>query len=208
MKRLNNLISMLSVLLFTVLFLSGCTTGGGLIPLTDTMVSETGEVVEKVAGYTADASVAKEHEVHDTLRNRDAMIAKAQAKSGFKLEWQPVDETVFYPGMAEPITVKKSMPKVSYTEPAEFNQALPTEPSQHPVWKTINNVSGKIVDATADTIKIVKVLDVMGDMAGDAGDDYNGDVVNNQSHNLGPGTGPVTTTYPVAEADTVSGEVK
>ena len=74
--------------------------------------------------------------------------------------------------------------------------SLPTEPSRHPVWKTAEHLGGKLIDATADTIKIVKVLDVMGGMAGDAGDKYNGDVVNNQSHNLGDGIGPVSTAEP------------
>lgn len=176
------------------LFLSGCAGDGGLIPVTDTMVNDAGETIQKVAGYTRDASVAKEHEVHQTLRNRDRMIVKAQDKSGFKLEWQEVKETVFYQGMAGPVEITRSMPKVSYTEPAAFDQVLPTEPSRHPVWKTVENIGGKVVDATADTIKVVKVLNVLGAVADNAGDTYGGDVIHNQSGNQGPGIGPVSQT--------------
>lgn len=183
----------LLILLLALFVLSGCTGSGGLIPVTDTMVTETGDVVEKVAGYTHDASVAKEHEVHETLRNRDAMIAKAQKTSGFKLEWKPVKKTVFYPGMAQPVVVEEPMPEVSYAEPADFSQPLPTEPSRHPAWKTAEVLGGKLIDSTTDAIKVVKVLDVMGEMADNTGDKYNGDVVNNQSGNQGDGIGPVST---------------
>ncbi|KJR97278.1 MAG: hypothetical protein VR65_25445 [Desulfobulbaceae bacterium BRH_c16a] len=184
----------LFVCLLSVFFLAGCGNKGGLIPLTNTMVNEAGEVVKTAAGYTADASVAKEHEVHDTLRNRDAMIAKAQKNNGFSLEWKSVEKTVFYPGMSEPITVKEPMPEVRYSPPAEFNQPLPVTPSEHPVWKTVRSVAGDIKDGTIIGLGVNAADNVLSAAVGKPDNRYNGDVQFNQSHNKGDGVGPVTNT--------------
>ena len=179
--------------LLSVFFLSGCGSKGGLIPLTDTMVNEAGKGVQNTAGYTADASVAKEHEIHDTLRNRDNTIRKAHENSGMTMSWQPVVKTVQYPGMIEPVTTTEYLPVVSYREQARFDQQLPTEPSEHPVWKTVRSVSGDIKDGTIIGMGINAADNVLSAAVAKPDNRYNGDVQFNQSHNQGDGTGPVTT---------------
>lgn len=112
--------------------ISGCAGSGSFVPITDTMVTESGEVVTTTAGYTKDASIAKEHDVHDTLRNRDIMYARMYSTSGTKLEFEMVEVS---PGVK--IQVLKS---ITQRDAPNFEQKLPTAPSVHPVWHTVENV--------------------------------------------------------------------
>lgn len=194
MAKLFSTILFLIVSLLFMVGLSGCGDKGGLIPLTDTMVNEAGEVVQKTGKYTADASVAKEHEVHDTLRNRDNNVRRAHEKSGMTLSWQPVQKTVQYPGMTGPVTTTEYLPVVSYRDQADFGQQLPVEPSEHPVWKTIRSGVKDVKDGTIIGMGINAADNVLSAAVGKSDNRYMGDVQFNQSHNQGNGVGPVTTT--------------
>lgn len=182
----------LAAMLALLSLLSGCVGQTAPIPLTDTTINEAGDVVKTAAGHTADASVAKEHEVHDTLRNRDNQIRRAHANSGMTMSWQPVQKTVQYPGMAEPITTTEYLPVISYREQAVFRQPLPTEPSEHPVWKTVRSVAKDVKDGTIIGMGINAADNVLSAAVGKRDAQYNGDVQFNQSHNQGDGIGPVT----------------
>lgn len=176
------------------LLLTGCGGKGGLMPLTDTMVAEGGEVIKTTAGYTADASVAKEHAVHDTLRNRDNAVREAHEKSGLTMSWQPVVKTIQYPGMAEAVTVTEYLPVIAFREQARFDQPLPLAPSEHPVWKTAREIFHDIKDGTIIGLGINATDNILSAAVGKKDASYAGDVQFNQSHNGSDGVGPVTTT--------------
>ena len=202
MAKLFSTVLFLIVFLSLMLGLSGCGEKGGLIPLTDTMVNDAGEALEKTGAYTRDASVAKEHEVHATLRNRDNAIARAHKNSGMTMSWQQVTKTVQYPGMSAPVTTTEYLPVVSYREQPRFDQQLPTEPSEHPVWKTIRSGVKDIKDGTIIGMGINAADNVLSAAVGKPDNRYMGDVQFNQSHNQGDGVGPVTneeTVFPPAE---------
>lgn len=139
------------------------------------MITETldsgGKVVTRTSTIIADASVKKEEILHDTLRNRDNKVAIAHAQSGMVLNWQIVTEPVYYPGMSNPVNVTRYLPIITYKEQPRFNQRLPTEPSKHPVWDSVNQaldkgLTGFIVKEAAGVIK--EGINV-------SGDKYNGD---------------------------------
>ena len=176
------------------LLLTGCAGQGGLMPLTDTMVAEGGSVVKTTVGYTADASVAKEHTVHDTLRNRDNAVASAHEKSGLTMSWQAVVKTIQYPGMAEAVTVTEYLPVIAFREQARFDQPLPTAPSEHPVWRTAREIFHDIKDGTIIGLGIHATDNILSAAVGKKDASYAGDVQFNQSHNGSDGVGPVTTT--------------
>lgn len=106
------------------LFMTGCATQG-FIPLTDTQIDAAGNLIEKPIGATRDASVAKEHEVHQTLRNRDQQYRKAYEKSGFSMSYE----------QHEINGVVVMLPIMEFKEAPRFEQPLPTKPSEHPVWR-------------------------------------------------------------------------
>lgn len=118
-------------LLGLIMLTSGCGSNGTM-DITRLPVSD--ETVTAISGNITDASVQKELIVHQTLQNRDKMIKSSHSASGFKMKWVTVREEIQLPGQ-EAIVMTRSMPEVSYTEPAKFDQPLPVEPSQHPVWK-------------------------------------------------------------------------
>jgi len=119
-----------------ILGLGGCAGSGGFIPVPEDVIDAAGVHTVKIAGYTKDASVAKEEAVMRTLRWRDTQYQKAYAESGFELEFAMVNingASAYLPK------------KISYREAPKFDQPLPTTPSEHPVWKT----SGDIVKTIA-----------------------------------------------------------
>jgi len=143
--------------------LVGCS---GTMPLTESEFNTAGEVVEKTAGYTADASVAKEHEVHATLRHRDKMHAKMYAQSGFqvKFEFQEVA-----PGVKVQV-----MKEVSFKEAPRFDHALPTAPSVHPLWGVMQNLGGAAIQWTGIGFVAGKFTDMISHGWEHAAPQYNG----------------------------------
>lgn len=118
----------------TVSMLTGCV-AQGYVPLTETQINEVGEIVEMPIGATRDASIAKEGFVHRSLQRRDIEYGKAYKESGFKMEFASVE-------IAKGIVAY--LPKsISFKEVPRFEQPLPLAPSEHPVWKTVNNVVDK-----------------------------------------------------------------
>lgn len=148
------------------LALSGC--AGGSVPITEEVFDEAGDVVKVTTKYVADASVAKETVVHQTLQNRDRMIAKDAKDSGMKMEWETVEETIQMPGQA-PIVMKRAMPKITYRERGQFNQKLPTQPSVHPGYATAERIVDKVVNGTIIGLGITEGADVVKAAIGSAG---------------------------------------
>jgi hypothetical protein len=122
-------------LLFAALLLSSC---AEYYPLSDETLQAGGE-------YTRDASVAKEAEVHKTLRHRDTQIFKDNQTPTFKLTWKPVQETYQFPGMSAPITMSRVFPEVEVAQKTPFTQPLPVAPSIHPVWKFGEKVADNVL---------------------------------------------------------------
>lgn len=127
--------------LLTVLFvllLGGCT--GTQVPVVLEAVGSSGEITETVASYTSEASMEKERELMKTYRNRDIQRAKMYEFSGFNMEWVGKEKHTIQTFIIDgkPITIETTtteyLPKIAYREEPEFEQALPLEPSEHPVW--------------------------------------------------------------------------
>lgn len=173
--------------------LTGCA-GSAPMPLTETIevprLDQTGapvvdtqtgliatDTIEVVAGYTTDASVAKEAEVHKTLRNRDTMRMETTKYTGMKMTWVEVDEmiTITQNGVTTEIMMTKHLPNVSYTPEPEFGNPLPTVPSIHPAWNTANT----LIKWTGGTILglagIAAIEDMWSAGIGAAGGTFSGD---------------------------------
>jgi len=161
---------------------SGC--AGTAIPVTEEILDEAGNVIKTTTRYVADSSVAKEEMVHKTLQNRDKQIVEDGKNSGFSAEFELVDAA---PGLKIQV-----MKKVSYSERGRFEQQLPTEPSAHPAWKTIERLGVKVIDGTIIGMGINAGKEVLQDAVAKKDNQYLGDVQYNQSHNQGDGVGPVT----------------
>lgn len=114
--------------------LSSC--AGGPVQIPYTLLGQDGEVVETGFRTVADASVAKEIAVHETLRNRDRQYARAYQQSGFDVEFELVEVA---PGLKVQV-----MKRVGFREAPDFSTPLPTAPSVHPVWHTVDNVVDNI----------------------------------------------------------------
>jgi hypothetical protein len=181
---------LLILLVFLLVSLSGCFNGAGNMVIPNEMVEGATETVSNIT----DASVMKEAIVHKTLQNQDKMINASNQKPSFEMGWQTVEETVYYPGMAAPLAVKKSMPTIKYTEKQAFTQVRPTAPSEHPGWKY-----------GSDAVKTIAQYSFYGWLSNGlfnmvekgwnmVGLKHNGD--NYQSNNAGDGIGPVTSTAP------------
>lgn len=168
----------LMLLVATLLVACG---GATYVPLYTNVVNEAGDVVPTLGGYTKDASIAKEHDVHETLRNRDRMIVKAQQQAGFSVEF---DMQEVMPGVFIQVTKK-----LSYTPMVVFDQALPLAPSNHPVWDASRSWVSTIVKGALGITGITELGSVMKAGLASARPSYGGDY-SWQSHN----------TYPVAEA--------
>ncbi|MCB2218044.1 MAG: hypothetical protein KQH59_18435 [Desulfobulbaceae bacterium] len=97
----------------------------------------------KVTQQVADSSVSKESVVHVSLQNRDIQYRKAYEESGLKLTWKEFTMKFKLPGMTDVYEVSQMMPEIEFRESPKFDQPLPTEPSEHPVWKFANNVVDK-----------------------------------------------------------------
>jgi len=123
---MRNLIGLLSILLLT-----GCADGITSIP------ADVVEGAVVAAGYTKDASVAKEHEVHATLRHRDKQYAAAYATAGFKVKFKMQEVT---PGVFVQVIEELAM-----KESPRFEQDLPVVPSVHPMWATLDKLGSAAI---------------------------------------------------------------
>ena len=170
MKTLITIIALASMLV-----LSGCASNGGLIPVSDTSINKAGEVIETTAGYTRDASVAKEAAVLNAHNLRTAAKANSYKTEGFKLEWVAVKKTYFFPGMEKPIELTEQMPKVTYKAPLVFAQPLPMEPSRHPVWKFAGKVADGVFSLGGTWVKWYFGSDVAKDYVSKSNPQYYGD---------------------------------
>lgn len=152
--------------LITLLFLLvGCS--AATVPVYMDAVDETGKSVPVIAGYTKEASVFKEQQVHETLRNRDTQHAKMYAKSGFKMTFvmQEVSPGVFV-----------LLPnEISFREEPDFDQMLPIVPSVHPVWKTTENVFGTLAKYGLIGFGLSELSGVLQAGYDNAGPTFNGD---------------------------------
>jgi hypothetical protein len=127
------------LLLLLPLLMMGC--AGKMAETTvETMFDSSGKVITETTTTIAEASVKKEEAVHKTLQKYLSVIAN----TGMRMGWQQVEETHFYPGMSQPVTVVKHMPTFSYVDPSSI-QKLPTAPSEHPAWR----VGGQALETVA-----------------------------------------------------------
>ena len=140
--------------LIPILFLlTSCSGTGGMIPVSDQMVQTSVDGVTKQLGYITDASAMKEKFVHDSLQNRDKMIAKSHAGDGFHMTFAMVEVA---PG------VKALLPQeISYKEQARFDQPLPVAPSVHPGWKTAERIGVAAIQGTVIGFGINATSDVL-----------------------------------------------
>lgn len=166
--------SWLFLLLAVAVFLGGCA-GGGLVPISDVGLNEAGDIVEKTAGYTKDASIAKETAVLNAHNLRTSAKLKAYSSEGFKLEWVKVEKTYFFPGMAEPVTMTEQLPEVSYKAPLTFAQVLPMKPSVHPVWNFAETVADGAFSLGGTYIKWFLGSDVAKDVLDSSQQKFYGD---------------------------------
>ena len=180
------------LLLVCLLFvLAGCAGSGGLMPLTDASIATVTGGVTSSVGYVTDVSAIKELSVHKTLQNRDEMIRDAHKDAGMRLDWQSIEETVYYPGMTEPITVTRYLPTITYNEQAQFSQQLPTVPSTHPGWRTMEKIGVAAINGTVIGMGIKASADVLETAINSAGGNttYQGDV--SAGNSVDKSTGPV-----------------
>lgn len=153
-------------LLTGLLILGGCSTAS--IPVYTEMVGQSGEITETIAGYTSDASVAKEREVHMTLRNRDKMYKEMYGQSGFQMSFRMTEVA---PG------VMALLPDtITFREAVDFREALPLEPSVHPVWATTQSIFGTIAKYGLIGYGISEISGVLEAGYAASGDIFHGDV--------------------------------
>lgn len=114
------------VVLFAV-FVSGCTKEYMEIPVSALTNEESRMKAYSVLG---DTSTAKEAIIHKTWQNYHDEYQKAYKGSGFTMSYQEIELS---DGTAA------LLPLVSF-KPQPQMAAPPMEPSQHPVWKTVDNV--------------------------------------------------------------------
>lgn len=137
-------------LLFCV---SGCSSTGGMIPVSDEMVATGSQALSTQVGYITDASAMKEKFVHDSLQNRDKQIQLSHKNDGFHMSFALIE---IAPG------VKALLPQdISYKEPARFDQPLPMAPSVHPGWHTLEKVGVAAINGTVIGLGINAASDVM-----------------------------------------------
>lgn len=135
------------------MLMTGCSGAGGMVPISDQMVSTTTGAMTSQLGYITDASAMKEKFVHDSLQNRDKMIAMAHTTDGFHMSFELVEVA---PG------VKALLPKdISYKEQARFDQVLPTAPSIHPGWKTAEVLGKAAINGTVIGLGINAASDII-----------------------------------------------
>lgn len=153
-----------AVILSALLILGGCSTAS--IPVYTELVGKSGEITETIAGYTSDASVAKEREVHATLRNRDRMYKEMYASSGFSMSFKMTEVS---PGIFALLPSN-----VTYRGAIDFKDELPMEPSVHPVWSTVSTIFGTVAKYGLIGYGISELSGVL--EAGMSGDVFHGDI--------------------------------
>jgi len=135
------------LLVLALAMLSACGDAGNMVV---TSLAGQGETAVKLSGDIRDASVQKELVVHQTLQNRDTLIAKSAKNAGVKFEFAIQEVT---PGVF--VQVMKSF---EYHPEARFNQPLPMAPSVHPVWGAVDTgikalLTGFGIYAATDLVK-------------------------------------------------------
>ena len=115
--------------LLLILVLSGCADTGAL-NLGSTVID--GEQATAITGQIKDASVQKEAIYFQAREKRDKAYKAMYKESGFNVKFEFVEVA---PGIKVQV-----MKEVSFKE---FDQPMPAGPSEHPVWKTVDNVVDK-----------------------------------------------------------------
>lgn len=152
MQTSNGLVATVCGVLCVVLalfLLSGCASDGS-VSLSSLPIGD--EAVTKLSGNITDASTIKETVVHQSLQNRDRAYTKAHKESGFRVK--------FKMEQVSPGVYVQVMEDVSFREAPRFEQPLPTAPSEHPLWKTLDRLGGKAMDTVLWWKGIAEVADV------------------------------------------------
>lgn len=102
--------------------MTGCS---NLTTFSADQIDSAGNVIEQPIRSTTDSHVAREHDMHQTLRARDKQYRIAYAQSGTKVSFEV--KKVNGSDIIFPIVEVKAEPR--------FEQPLPITPSVHPFWK-------------------------------------------------------------------------
>lgn len=116
-----------SIFLIILFAISGCANDMMEIPVSALTSDESRMKAYSVIG---DTSTAKEAIVHKSWQTYLEKLAEMQEHVGFTMDYK---EITLKDGS------KTFLPLVSYRPPLQVH-APPTEPSQHPVWRTVDNV--------------------------------------------------------------------
>lgn len=143
------------LLLLLPLLLFGC---ADYVPVAGSLVGMADDSVV----YIKDASIAKEALVHQTLQNRDKEYGKAYKLSGTEITFAMKE---VMPGIWLQV-----IESVASKAPPEFTGDLPTAPSVHPVWATVN----KGLDVAAKVGMFWIGADALTDMWTRSAPQYNG----------------------------------
>lgn len=134
---------MLRIAIVALLFLfTGCTSGGGISTAAfNALMTGTGEVGDDVV----EASIVKEVAIIKGLMNRDDKRELMYGKSGFNMDWVEKPLTVLIQTAGQPetrVTISQYLPITSFRPEPRFQFALPTKPSVHPIWNTLESLGG------------------------------------------------------------------
>lgn len=127
-------------LILCVLLLSSCAKMFNSEVVT-TVTDEFGEVTESVTT----AAVARDELYMERGNTRDKYTKDMYATEGFTLGWQQIEETVYYPGMEAPLTVKKVLPTVTYKAPHVWQDRIETKPPDHRGWASLDKVGDNVL---------------------------------------------------------------
>lgn len=130
----------LIVILFAV-FVSGCAKDI-IIPLD--APKELGETSRALGYVIGDTSTAKERFYQDARKNLDTRYKEAYLHSGTRIKFAQVEKRVRLPGQKEDfVYTETAMVEFTARDMPDF-QTIASGPSEHPVWRSVDNVINKV----------------------------------------------------------------
>lgn len=124
---------LLGITVLLTFVLSGCSTA--TYTFTSQHLDALGNLIAHPVTVTGNTSVIKELAVHESLRNRDLMQRQMYAESGTTIAFSMTE--------VQPGIFVQTLASITSREAPTFKQDLPTQPSEHPVWRTANNAIDK-----------------------------------------------------------------
>lgn len=161
------------------LVIGGCSSKDIIIPLD--VAEEAGETARSLGYVVGDASVAKEAAKFKTSREMYEDYTEAYTKSGFTMKYQKMqigDEMVL-------------LPIISFKQPPVAPGMA--EVSEHPVWKTVNNLTGTALRWGFGYLAVDSIVGGYKSISDNAGNHYAGPVQMSGSYNTAGGDQSITT---------------